>query len=271
MNLKEAIEKYKPDFMSVGFRRDGDITKALQAEVIRYYFKDGNEVFYAVIGAPASNQVTEIKRDWARSVVDKFYWMPLNKGSIPIPMPGDVQDLFLGSDGHQLWIIYKGETLQASTPGGIHRLEGLKLNTYNVLTSIVRILCRPMVTTCKAMYPAGDFVHRRYIRGTTDKFFAYDPVEGDVCTFPTQEEAEAWLLSNSMDDDMYHSEFIEGCAFIGTLTHRSHFEVTDRKADHCQEDECDECPKKEGCDNEPWSYGSEIDEIGIMKFKKIED
>ena len=77
MNLKEAIEKYKPDLMSAGLKRDGSLEEALRNEVVRYYFKGGCEVFYYIVGFSSCIKVTEIARSWDKKIKDAYYIIPV--------------------------------------------------------------------------------------------------------------------------------------------------------------------------------------------------
>lgn len=77
MNLAEALKKYKPDRCTAGFKKDGVNAKKLEA--LRYYFKDGREVFYHRVDDDAYDRskihctVTE-GRIWDSSFILAYNW-----------------------------------------------------------------------------------------------------------------------------------------------------------------------------------------------------
>lgn len=75
MNLAEAIKKFEPDSHTAGFVSDGKYAAA--RETVRYYFKDGREMFFHSIGI---NTVVVVNgtRDWHQDFIDAYNWVKLN-------------------------------------------------------------------------------------------------------------------------------------------------------------------------------------------------
>ena len=97
------------------------------------------------------------------------------------------------------------------------------------------------------------------------RYVAFDAGNCESEMFETFEQAEKWL--QECDEEGVSIEAMEGYSYIAKITHRSHFEVTDRKADYHQH--TDTCPKY--CDKEEWPYDSEYDEVGQISYLPIDE
>ena len=77
MTLTEALKKYKPDRCTAGFKADGKNARKLEA--LRYYFRDGKEVFYHRVDDGVDNPdeilctVTE-GRVWDSRFINAYNW-----------------------------------------------------------------------------------------------------------------------------------------------------------------------------------------------------
>ena len=102
-----------------------------------------------------------------------------------------------------------------------------------------------------------------------DNWFAFDPVDDNYMTFPTEEKAREWLeyaieVHRSQDDEI-DEEFVLGKGVIGKIMYRTHFTVTDRKKDFCSKG-CENCGKDpDTCGEEAWCYGDN-EEIGVLSI-----
>lgn len=111
-----------------------------------------------------------------------------------------------------------------------------------------------------------------------DNWFAYSPVNNETETFKTEQDAKDWLLKEIEDarddnDSLYPEEFLQGQAFVGKITHRSFYNVTDRQDNYdCVEADCEDCTlDPDTCGKEPWPYDHEWTEVGTIELKEIND
>ena len=79
MSLAEAIKKFEPDSRTAGFEKDG--VNAGKQEALRYYFKNGREVFYHVVDHATYDHticfITE-GRKWSPDFINAYNWVQLN-------------------------------------------------------------------------------------------------------------------------------------------------------------------------------------------------
>lgn len=104
------------------------------------------------------------------------------------------------------------------------------------------------------------------------KFFAYNATEGDFHEFDSFEEAADWIKEFNQDSDFGVSEeFQNGDCFIGKITHRSKYTVTDRKENYCQK-VCEECPLQEAsdCGHERWPFNDDWEYVGDLSFEPVQ-
>jgi hypothetical protein len=102
-------------------------------------------------------------------------------------------------------------------------------------------------------------------------FFAYNATEGDFKEFDTFEEAVDWIKKPNLDSDWGVSEeFQEGRCFIGKVTHRSKYTITDRKENYCQK-VCKECPLADvsDCGHERWPHSDDWEYVGDLSFEPV--
>jgi hypothetical protein len=103
------------------------------------------------------------------------------------------------------------------------------------------------------------------------KFFAYNATEGDFQEFDSFEAAADWIKEFNQDSDFGVSEeFQNGDCFIGKITHRSKYTITDRKENYCQK-VCEECPLQEAsdCGHERWPFNDYWEYVGDLSFEPI--
>jgi len=83
MSLAEAIKKFEPDSHTAGFKKDG--VNAGKQEAIRYYFKNGREVFYHIVDhATYDHTICFIieGRKWGPDIINAYNWVKLD-GACP--------------------------------------------------------------------------------------------------------------------------------------------------------------------------------------------
>jgi len=97
------------------------------------------------------------------------------------------------------------------------------------------------------------------------KYVAYDAGNCESETFDTFEEAERWL--DECNSEGISIEMVQGYSYIAKITHRSHFEVTDKKSNYHEHTES--CP--EDCAGEEWPHDSDFDEVGDVLFLPVEE
>lgn len=72
MSLAEAIKEFEPDCRTAGFISDGKY--AAERESVRYYFKDGREMFFRSIGMDTV-VVVNGARDWHTDFTNAYNWV----------------------------------------------------------------------------------------------------------------------------------------------------------------------------------------------------
>ncbi len=111
-----------------------------------------------------------------------------------------------------------------------------------------------------------------------EQWFAYSPVNNETETFKTEQEAKDWLLKEIEDarddnDGFYLEDTLYGQAFVGKITHRSFYNVTDKKDNYdCVEADCEDCAQDpDTCRREPWPYSNEVTEVGSVELKEVDE
>jgi len=111
-----------------------------------------------------------------------------------------------------------------------------------------------------------------------EQWFAYSPVNNETETFKTEQEAKDWLLKEIEDarddnDGFYLEDTLYGQAFVGKITHRSFYNVTDRQENYdCAEDDCKSCDKDpDTCRRESWPYSNEVTEVGSVELQEVDE